>query len=74
MRCVDIALPAALASAAAMHCKAYMSLWACRAQAEDEATGARGKPSCALTLMIRARDEDVRAQREQGYLGLAFHT
>ena len=45
-----------------MLCKAYVSLWVCRAQAEDEASGLRGKPSCALTLMIRARDEDVRAQ------------
>ncbi|KAK9842472.1 hypothetical protein WJX81_001619 [Elliptochloris bilobata] len=32
-----------------------------RAQAEDAAPGAHGKPSCALTLMIRARDEDGKA-------------
>ena len=31
---------------------------ACRAQAED-AAGARERPTCALTMMIRARDDDV---------------
>ena len=45
-----------------MLCKAYVSLYMCRAQTEDEATGSRGKASCALTLMIRARDEDVCAR------------